>query len=62
MTDADTVGVGADSIAALPSKKDSHVMYNIEATLDIDDMAAKGYSVQTEMFPTSRNTSRSTRT
>ena len=44
MTDADTVGVGADSIAALPSKKDSHVMYNIEATLDIDDMVAKGYS------------------
>ena len=44
MTDADTVGVGADSIAVLPSKKDSHVMYNIEATLDIDDMVAKGYS------------------
>ena len=44
MTDADTVGVGSDSIAALPSKKDSHVMYNIEATLDIDDMVAKGYS------------------
>jgi len=44
MTDADTVGVGADSSAILPSKFDSHVMYNVEATLDIDDMVAKGYS------------------
>ena len=44
MTDADTVGVGADSIAALPSKSDSHVAYTIQATLDIDDMVAKGYS------------------
>ena len=44
MTDADTVGVGADSIAALPPKSDSHVAYTIQATLDIDDMVAKGYS------------------
>ena len=44
MTDADTVGVGADSIAVLPPKSDSHVAYTIQATLDIDDMVAKGYS------------------
>ena len=44
MTDADTTGVGADTVAKLPSKGDSHVMYNVEATLDIDDMVAKGYS------------------
>ena len=44
MTDADTVGVGADSIAVLPPKPDSHVAYTIQATLDIDDMVAKGYS------------------
>ena len=44
MTSSDTVGVGANSIAALPSKFDSHVAYTIEATLDIDDMVLKGYS------------------
>ena len=44
MTSSDTVGVGANSIAALPSKSDSHVAYTIEATLDIDDMVLKGYS------------------
>ncbi len=38
------VGVGADSIAVLPPKSDSHVAYTIQATLDIDDMVAKGYS------------------
>ena len=44
MTDADAVGVGADSIAVSPPKSDSHVAYTIQATLDIDDMVAKGYS------------------
>ena len=44
MTSSDTVGVGANSIAVLPPKTDSHVAYTIEATLDIDDMVLKGYS------------------
>ena len=44
MTSSDTVGVGANSIAVLPPKSDSHVAYTIQATLDIDDMVAKGYS------------------
>ena len=44
MTSSDTVGVGANSIAGLPPKSDSHVAYTIEATLDIDDMVLKGYS------------------
>jgi hypothetical protein len=44
MTSSDTVGVGANSIAVLPPKSDSHVAYTIEATLDIDDMVLKGYS------------------
>ena len=44
MTSSDTVGVGANSIAVLPPKFDSHVAYTIEATLDIDDMVLKGYS------------------
>ena len=42
MTSSDTVGVGANSIAVLPPKSDSHVAYTIEATLDIDDMVLKG--------------------
>ena len=44
MTSSDTVGGGANSIAVLPPKSDSHVAYTIEATLDIDDMVLKGYS------------------
>ncbi len=44
MTSSDTTGVGASTTAVLPGKSMNHVMYNIEAYLDIDDLVAKGYS------------------
>ena len=36
LTSKDTTGVFSDSIVAMPSMKNSNVMRNIEAYLDID--------------------------
>ena len=44
LTSSDTTGVEANSIAAMPSAKNTNVMRNIEAYLDIDDLVAAGGS------------------
>ena len=44
LTSKDTTGVSSDSIAAMPSTKNSHIMRNIEAYLDIDALVAAGGS------------------
>ena len=44
LTSSDTTGVSSNSIAALPSMKNSNVMRNIEAYLDIDKLVAAGGS------------------
>ena len=44
LTASSTTGVGANSIAALPSMKHTHVMRNVEAYLDIDELVAAGNS------------------
>jgi hypothetical protein len=44
LTSKDTTGVESDSIAAMPSAKNTHVMRNIEAYLDIDALVAAGGS------------------
>ena len=44
LTSKDTTGVSSDSIAAMPSSKNTHVMRNIEAYLDIDALVAAGGS------------------
>ena len=44
LTSKDTTGVSSDSIVAMPSAKNTHVMRNIEAYLDIDDLVAAGGS------------------
>jgi hypothetical protein len=44
LTSKDTTGVSSDSIVALPSVKNSNIMRNIEAYLDIDDLVAAGGS------------------
>ena len=44
LTSKDTTGVESDSIVAMPSAKNTHVMRNIEAYLDIDALVAAGGS------------------
>ena len=44
LTSKDTTGVFSDAIAAMPSMKNSNVMRNIEAYLDIDALVAAGGS------------------
>ena len=44
LTSKDTTGVSSDSIVSLPSVKNSNIMRNIEAYLDIDDLVAAGGS------------------
>jgi len=44
LTSKDTTGVFSDSIAAMPSSKNTNVMRNIEAYLDIDALVAAGGS------------------
>ena len=44
LTSKDTTGVSSDSIVAMPSMKNSNVMRNIEAYLDIDALVAAGGS------------------
>ena len=44
LTSSSTTGVEANSIAAMPSAKNTNVMRNIEAYLDIDDLVAAGGS------------------
>ena len=44
LTSSDTTGVSSNSIAALPSTKNTNVMRNIEAYLDIDKLVAAGGS------------------
>ena len=44
LTSSDTTGVSSNSIAALPSMKNTNVMRNIEAYLDIDKLVAAGGS------------------
>jgi len=44
LTSKDTTGVFSDSIAAMPSTKNSNIMRNIEAYLDIDALVAAGGS------------------
>jgi len=44
LTSKDTTGVSSDSIAAMPSAKNTHAMRNIEAYLDIDALVAAGGS------------------
>ena len=44
LTSKDTTGVSSDSIVALPSAKNSNIMRNIEAYLDIDALVAAGGS------------------
>ena len=44
LTSKDTTGVSSDSIVAMPSAKNTNVMRNIEAYLDIDDLVAAGGS------------------
>ena len=44
LTSKDTTGVSSDSIVAMPSAKNTHVMRNIEAYLDIDALVAAGNS------------------
>ena len=42
LTSKDTTGVSSDSIVAIPSVKNSNIMRNIEAYLDIDDLLSTG--------------------
>ena len=42
LTASGTTGVGANSIAVLPSHKHTHVMRNLEACVDVDDWFASG--------------------
>ena len=44
LTSKDTTGVFSDSIVAMPSSKNTNVMRNIEAYLDIDALVAAGNS------------------
>ena len=44
LTSKDTTGIFSDSIAAMPSTKNSNIMRNIEAYLDIDALVAAGGS------------------
>ena len=44
LTSSDTTGVSSNSIVAMPSMKNTHVMRNIEAYLDIDALVAAGGS------------------
>jgi hypothetical protein len=44
LTSKDTTGVSSDSIVAMPSMKNTNVMRNIEAYLDIDALVAAGGS------------------
>ena len=44
LTSKDTTGVFSDSIVAMPSAKNTHIMRNIEAYLDIDALVAAGNS------------------
>ena len=44
LTSKDTTGIFSDSIVAMPSMKNSNVMRNIEAYLDIDALVAAGGS------------------
>ena len=44
LTSKDTTGVSSDSIVAMPSAKNTHIMRNIEAYLDIDALVAAGGS------------------
>ena len=44
LTSSDTTGVFSNSIAALPSTKNTNVMRNVEAYLDIDKLVAAGGS------------------
>ena len=44
LTSKDTTGVFSDSIVAMPSTKNSNIMRNIEAYLDIDALVAAGGS------------------
>ena len=44
LTSSSTTGVSSNSIVALPSAKNTNVMRNIEAYLDIDDLVAAGGS------------------
>ena len=44
LTSKDTTGVSSDSIVAMPSTKNTNVMRNIEAYLDIDALVAAGGS------------------
>src|SRR6056300_1617259 len=44
LTSKDTTGVSSDSIVAMPSAKNTNVMRNIEAYLDIDALVAAGGS------------------
>jgi hypothetical protein len=44
LTSKDTTGVFSDSIVAMPSSKNTNVMRNIEAYLDIDALVAAGGS------------------
>ena len=40
LTSKDTTGVSSNSIVAMPSSKNTNVMRNIEAYLDIDALVA----------------------
>ena len=44
LTSSDTTGVSSNSIVALPSMKNTNVMRNVEAYLDIDKLVAAGGS------------------
>ena len=44
MTSSDTTGVSSNSIAALPSQTGMGAMRMVQAYLDIDALAADGYS------------------
>ena len=44
LTSSDTTGVSSNSIVAMPSMKNTNVMRNIEAYLDIDGLVAAGGS------------------
>ncbi len=55
LTSKDTTGVFSDSIVAMPSTKNSNIMRNIEAYLDIDALVAAVVASQTEMSFSVRN-------
>ena len=50
LTSKDTTGVSSDSIVAMPSAKNTNVMRNIEAYLDIDDLVACWVASQMEIY------------